>query len=56
MKRMFNVCCIVEDKKMQNYGNVLQLNGTPMTHKEACTFLSKLTKYKWRRDFLVEIA
>lgn len=56
MKRMFNVCCTVEDKKMQNYGNVLQLNATPMTHKEACAFLSKLIKYKWRRDFLVEIA
>ena len=56
MKRMFNVCCIVEDKKMQNYGSVLQLNATPMTHKEACTFISKLTRYKWRRDFLAEIA
>ena len=42
MKRMFNVCCTVEDKKMSNYGNVLQLNAAPMT------------KYKWRRDFLAE--
>ena len=56
MERMYNVYCVVEDKKMQNYGKVLQLNAAPMTHKDACTFLSKLTKYKWRRDFLAEIA
>ena len=56
MERMYNVVRLVEDRSMANYGKQSQLNGSPMTHKEACTFLSKMTKYKWCRDFLVEIA
>lgn len=30
----------------------IKINATPMTHKEACTFLSKVTKYKWRNEYL----
>lgn len=56
MERMYNVCRVVENPTMQNYGKRLQLNATPMTHSEAVVFLVKLTKHKWCRDFLVEIA
>lgn len=56
MERMYNVVRLVEDRSMVNYGKQSQLNASPMTHKEACAFLSKMTKYKWCRDFLVEIA
>lgn len=27
----------------------------PCTHKEACTLLGKITPYKWRRLYLVEV-
>ena len=56
MERMYNVCRVVENTSMANYGKCLQLNKTPMTHLEACSFLATLTKYKWCRDFLVEVA
>lgn len=47
--RMYNVILVRDDK-----GTSGQLNATPMTHKEACTFKSKLTEYKWRRVLLQE--
>lgn len=49
-QRMYNVVRVRDDN-----GNEVQMNATPMTHDEACTFLSKLTKYKWCRDMLVEV-
>ena len=54
MERMYNVVRLVEDRSMVNYGKQSQLNASPMTHKEACAFLSKMTKYKWCRDFVVD--
>lgn len=54
MKRLYNVMRVVENPSMVNHGKQSQLNATPMMHHEACTFLSKMTKYKWCRDFLVE--
>lgn len=29
--------------------------GGTFTHAEACTFLRKITRQKWRRDYLEEI-
>lgn len=55
MERMYNVVRIVEDKSLASFDKTVQLNATPMTHHEACTFLSKMTKYKWCRDMLVEV-
>lgn len=49
-QRMYNVVRFRDDK-----GTETQLNATPMTHDEACTFLSKMTKYTWCRDALVEV-
>lgn len=55
MERLYNVMRAVENPSMANHGKQSQLNATPMTHHEACTFLSKMTKYNWCRDFLVEV-
>ena len=55
MERMYNVVRLVEDRSMVNYGKQSQVNASPMTHKEACTFLSKMSKYKWCRDFLEQV-
>lgn len=51
MERMYTVVGVVECPKMTNYGNIFYLSdeSRPMTHKEACTFMSKVTRYKWRR-------
>lgn len=54
-KRMYNVIRIVEKQSMLNYGKRIQLNASPMTHKEACTFLNKMTKYEWCRDLLEQV-
>ena len=48
--KMYNVIWIRDDK-----GTRGQLNATPMTHKEACAFKSKMTDYSWRRILLEEI-
>lgn len=51
MERKYIVVAIVECPSMENNGSKLPLSDEtkPMTHKEACTFMSKITKYKWRR-------
>lgn len=50
MNRKYNVIWKRDDKGTQGRHNL-----APMTHREACVFLSKLTKYPWRRDLLQEI-
>lgn len=42
---------------MANYGEKFCLSDAtrPMTHKQACTFMSKLTNYPWRRVMLEEV-
>lgn len=55
MSRLYNVVAVIECTKMMRYGEKFKLNAEPMTHKEACTFLSKLTKYPWRRNMLEEV-
>jgi len=49
VERMYNVVAINEKT-----GDVIQLNATPMTHKEACTFKSKFIDYPGRRIQLEE--
>ncbi len=54
MSKFYNVYSIVECSGMVNNGKVSKLNATPMTHKEACNFMNKLTKRHWSRYFLAE--
>lgn len=50
MQRMYNVIWVRDGK-----GTRGQLNATPMTLSEACTFKSKMTDYPWRRLTLEEV-
>lgn len=54
MNRLYYVVRIIENKSMTNFCKKIYLSDVdyPMTHKEACTFLSKQTKYSWCRDQL----
>lgn len=31
------------------------MTSTPVTHKEGCILLGKLSKYKWRKEMLKEV-
>lgn len=57
MARLYNVVAIIECPRMANHGKEVYLSdiSRPMTHKEACAFMSKLTKYPWRRNMLEEV-
>lgn len=57
MSRLYNVVAVIECPGMVNHGKKAYLShiSRPMTHKEACTFLSKLTNYSWRRNMLEEV-
>ena len=57
MERMYNVVAIIEERRMANFGkkSCLSDETKPMSHKEACTFKSKLTSYPWRRVLLEEV-
>lgn len=57
MARLYNVVAIIECPRMVNHGKKVYLSDVsrPTTHKESCTFLSKLTKYPWRRNILEEV-
>jgi hypothetical protein len=48
--RLYNVIVFVPKTKVR-----VQMNATPMTHQEACTFKSKITPYKWRLELLEEV-
>jgi hypothetical protein len=45
MTRMYHVVVIVE-----RTGRKVYMTATPVTHKQGCTILSKLTRYPWRRE------
>ena len=49
-QRFYRVIWVRDDKKTTG----VHCLG-PLTHKEACSVLSKLTSYPWRRDLLEEI-
>lgn len=57
MERKYIVVAIVECPTMKNNGSKIVLSDetNPMAHKEACTFMSKVTKYKWRRVQVQEV-
>lgn len=57
MERKYIVVAIVDCPKMKNNGSKIVLSDEtkPMTHKEACTFMAKVTKYKWRRVQLEDV-
>lgn len=47
--KKYNVIAVRIDNGEKTY---ISNTNEPMTHKEACTFLSKVTKYPWRREEL----
>lgn len=47
---MFNVV-VVNNKT----NNKTIMNSSPLTHAEACTVLSKITRYPWRTEKLEKI-
>ena len=49
-ERLYRILWIRDDKKTRGV-----LFPGPLTHKEACTCLSKTTRYPWRREQLEEI-
>lgn len=57
MERKYIVVAIIECPSMKNNGSKITLSDEirPMTHNEACTFMSKVTKHKWRRVQLEEV-
>lgn len=44
---LFHVVVICEKTGQRVY-----MTETPVTHKEGCTILGKLTRYQWRRNTL----
>lgn len=56
-ERMYHIWAEVTDWSMPFYGRLwcLTAGWEPLTHREACTVLSKHTQYSWRRMWLVEI-
>lgn len=36
--------------------NKVYMTSSPVTHKQGCTILSKMTKYPWRREQLEEVS
>lgn len=53
--RMYHVVVIVTDPKMKNCGETVFMTRTPVTHEHGCIILSKLTRYPWRRETLIEV-
>lgn len=47
MSRCYHVVVINE-----RTGKKVRMSASPVTHAEGVTWLSKLTKYKWRRNQL----
>lgn len=36
-------------------GRKVVMTSSPVTHDEACTMLSKMTKYPWRKETVEEV-
>ena len=54
-QRMYNVVFEVTDQRLKTFGNKTKVNATPMTHKEACTFKSKMMNHDHGYYMLEEI-
>lgn len=50
MIRLYNVIWVRDDKGVRG-----QMNSIPMTHAEACIYISKITNPSWRRLILEEV-
>lgn len=53
--RLYHVVVIVTDPKMTRYGETIFMTRTPVTHDHACVILSKITRYPWRNETLLEV-
>jgi hypothetical protein len=53
--RLYHVVVIVTDPKMKNCGETVFMTRSPVTHDQGCIILSKLTRYPWRNETLLEI-
>lgn len=54
-ERLYHIWSEVTDRRMTRFGRVRRMTVEPaLTHREACTVLSKHTQYSWRRMWLVE--
>ena len=55
-ERLYHIWSEVTDRRMKRFGRpwCLTAGWEPLTHREACTVLSKHTQYSWRRMWLVE--
>ena len=53
--RLYHVIIIVTDRKMKNHGETVFMTRTPVTHDQGCVILSKLTRYPWRQETLIEV-
>lgn len=42
--------------KVIKTGEVVYMTRTPVTHEQGCVLLSKLTKYPWRQEMLLEVS
>lgn len=49
-ERRYNVVVINE-----RTGRKTVMNTDPLTHNEACTWVKKLTPYRWRRNQVEEV-
>lgn len=49
-ERMYHVVVI-----NSRTGSKVYMTATPVTHREGCAILSKLTRYPWRREQLEEV-
>ena len=56
-ERLYHIWAEVTDWSMARSGRpwCLTAGWKPLTHREACTVLSKHTQYSWRRMWLVEV-
>lgn len=44
------------DVVKEKYRRTVRLDLHPLTHRQACTFLTKLPRDRWRRNVLVEVS
>lgn len=56
-ERLYHIWAEVTDWSMKRSGRpwCMTVGWKPLTHREACTVLSKHTQYSWRRMWLVEV-
>lgn len=56
-ERLYHIWAEVTDWSMTRSGRpwCMTAGWEPLTHREACTVLSKHTQYSWRRMWLIEV-